>query len=77
MDSLETLYLIYAVLNQRPRTDVTFVAQTATPTLDFIATKDAAPTEQHEDVLHGQPWPMDAYDDGNHDNFPYVIALLL
>ena len=40
-----------------------FAAETATPTLDFIATNDVAPTEQPEDVLHGQPLPMDAYDD--------------
>ena len=41
-------------INQRPRTNVTFAAETATPTLDFIATNDVAPTEQPEDVLHGQ-----------------------
>ena len=29
-------------------------AETATPTLDFIATNDVVPTEQPEDVLHGQ-----------------------
>ena len=36
--------------HQRPRTNVTFAVETATPALDFIATSDAAPT----DVLHGQ-----------------------
>ena len=40
-------------MDQRPRTDVTFAVETATPALDFIATSDAAPTEQPE-VLHGQ-----------------------
>ena len=45
----ETIY------RKRPRTNVTFASETATPTLDFIATNDAAPTEQPEDVLHGQP----------------------
>ena len=40
--------------DQRPRTNVTFSVETATPALDFIATSDAALTEQPEDVLHGQ-----------------------
>ena len=43
--------------------NVTFAVETATPALDFVATSDAAPTEQPEDMLHGQTWPTDAYDD--------------
>ena len=57
-----------------PRTNVSFVAETATPTLDFIATNDAAPTELPEDVLHGRPWPMDAYDDDDDNEWGLIVS---
>ena len=52
---------------------MTFAVETATPALDFIATSDAAPTEQPEDELHGQTWPTDAYDDD--DDLLYALTI--
>ena len=31
--------------------------------INLTVSLDAAPTEQPEDVFHGQTWPTDAYDD--------------